>query len=115
MTDSVLTPQPVQAESNRTVWKYTYPVADAQEIEIPMLAEFHPIGRMLPHHWFELWAEVNPNAMPQKRTLYVCGTGHPVPDFSEYVTTLFDGPLVWHIYLSLYNPDVQPHAMTPHE
>jgi len=45
-----------------------------------------------------LWAEV-PDGFPvETRTFRVIGTGWDVPDLGTYLGTVFDGPLVWHVY-----------------
>jgi len=45
-----------------------------------------------------LWAEVPDDTPVITRTFRVIGTGWDVPDPGIYLGTVFDAPLVWHVY-----------------
>lgn len=92
----------------RTIWKYDVPVTDKVVLEVPDGAKFLPFvadqhgtnGRVL-----QLWAEVDTRRAEthpmEKVSIYVVGTGNPMPDEvgnHGYLGSVVSGPFVWHVY-----------------
>lgn len=47
-----------------------------------------------------MWALVDPDSPKEKRVVHVVGTGEQiVGDLGEYIGTVQQGPLVWHVFL----------------
>jgi hypothetical protein len=45
-----------------------------------------------------LWAEVELDKETEPRPIQIVGTGMIVPDKRVYISTVQDGPFVWHLY-----------------
>lgn len=83
----------------RTIWKYQLTTTDTQTISMPAGARI--LCAQLQHGTPNLWAEVDPAAPPEPRTIRIYGTGNPAPDKpGQYVGTyqLYDGAFVGHVY-----------------
>lgn len=88
-----------------TIWKYTLAFVTEQKIEMPDCASILSCGAQ--NDQVQIWAMVDPDALQgtkgQKRTLFIVGTGHPLPRdhrdlrFIGTVQTA-GGQLVWHIF-----------------
>lgn len=85
---------------------YKYPLTLIEKGDGIALAEFLPkhvceIKKVAIQNreWF-VWCEVNLDK-PSKssRTLYIIGTGRPVPYGKNYLDSVFDRVYVWHIYV----------------
>jgi hypothetical protein len=80
----------------RTVWKFPLEITDQQVIEV------HGIPRVVlvaiqngtPCIWMEM--DTDERKVPMR--LYIVGTGHSVPPFTQHVVSFLDGRFVWHIY-----------------
>lgn len=48
-----------------------------------------------------LWALVNPSEPTQEYRIHVLGTGWDISFTGEHVTTVFQGPFVWHLFKEL--------------
>jgi len=60
---------------------------------------FRPLRVMIQEESVCLWYEtVNSPVNPRDCTIFVVGTGNPVPSKATYVDSVIDGPFVWHIY-----------------
>ena len=83
----------------KTIWKYKLEIADVQEVGIPLNANIihagaDPIGGLC------LWAEVDTDIPPCTRTVYLRGTGHPLPPpEAKHIGSAVFGPFVWHVYI----------------
>lgn len=84
----------------KTIYKYPLPIADGGTFQMPPNAEIMHTGRD-PLGVYCVWALVDTDDMHGcTRILHVYGTGWPLPDDpGTYLTTVIDGPLVWHWYL----------------
>jgi len=89
---------------NNTIWKYQFKLADEVEIELPFCCEILDIQMASSISSgmgeFELWAYVDSREDRMfKHTLRIYGTGHECHEkMMDYVKTLKDGQLVWHIF-----------------
>lgn len=86
---------------------YKYPVTiteKPQPLELPRTAKILHVGMQSTQ--LVLWAEVDPNEPLVRRTVTVIATGQPFPrglgsdNPGDHVGTVFDGPYVWHIFIS---------------
>lgn len=84
----------------KTVWKFSIPVADVVEIEMPQGAEILHVNEQ--HHCPTIWALVDPSQPMEKRQFRFAGTGHPIQEehIGKFIGTFFqfDGSLVFHIF-----------------
>lgn len=83
-----------------TIHKFSFKVDDTVKVALPNGAVIRHVGKQggPPGH-LTLWAEVNPDKPTVERTLFVRGTGHPLPDGAiSFLGTVMDGPFVWHVY-----------------
>ncbi len=85
-----------------TIWKYELRITDgAQSIEMPGHARV--LSAAMQDSALVLWALVTPGSNPKSvRRFVVHGTGHPIPHQASMryvpVSTVQDGPLVWHVF-----------------
>ena len=86
----------------RTTWKYSIPVLDRFELDLPKAARFLHVAAQgeLGQMWFEI---PDREAERVKRGFFVQGTGGWLPDEYAYRGTFMfdrpgDGPAVWHLY-----------------
>ena len=75
---------------------YKYDVSDIPKI---------PTGSKLLHiapqdGELKLWCEVYPSNPPGGFEALGCGTGFIVPEHLGHAGTWFEGPFVWHLYVS---------------
>jgi hypothetical protein len=105
----------VRGDGTRTTWKYSIPVLDLFQLELPKgarllhVAAHGELGQM----WFEI---PDRNAERVKRGFFDHGTGNWLPDGYAYRGTFMfdrpgDGPAVWHLYERVGNdpfPEVEP-------
>ncbi len=86
----------------KTIWKFSIEIDDRQTVEMPRDAEILTAQFQGGH--LCLWALVDANEMPDKRTIEVFGTGNPVRvDMGverKYIATAQEPsrPLVWHVF-----------------
>lgn len=91
----------------KTVWKFALPVnvlsaSFSSVFQIPKGAKFLHCREQGGH--LGLWFEVDPDAVKEKRTFQLFGTGTgPIRNGLEYVGTgiFADGELVLHVYESV--------------
>jgi hypothetical protein len=89
----------------KSVYKYTLPVIDAQTVLFMLRGAriVHVDSQGIDHGSVQIWAIVDPSLAPddtEARAFSVYGTGHDVPDESDYVGTALaaNGALVWHVF-----------------
>ena len=84
------------------VFKYELPIDDVVQIEMPIKAIILDVdfqGKGL-----YLWAVVDPDAITEKRTFRIAGTGHPLEvgaytlDYFYYIKTVMIDGLVFHVF-----------------
>ena len=99
-----------------SVWKFPLTMLSGDEVEVIM-----PQGAEILHfdaqsESFNLWARVNPDAMPEPRRFRLAGTGHSLPtDGLSHVGTILSGPFVWHLFeLRKRDPDEEAEG-GPHQ
>ena len=83
----------------RTIYKYPIEITDSQEIEMPISAE--PIHAGLdPQGTPCVWAKVRTDNKKDSVTIYVVGTGNPIPRMArKHIGSFNQGPFVWHIFI----------------
>jgi hypothetical protein len=88
-----------------TIWKYTLALLTQQQVEMPNEASILSCGSQ--NDEVQIWAMVDSTALAgtkgQKRTLFIVGTGHPLPRSASelrFIGTVqtHNGKLVWHIF-----------------
>ena len=89
----------------KTIYKYPLVITDRQEIKVPKDAKFIHVDMQSKNGGvpeMNLWCEVETENRPSPRTIYIFGTGHPMPSDVklEYINSvqMMNGSLVWHIY-----------------
>ncbi len=82
------------------IYKYPLELADRGVVAMPAGSKILTVQTQ--HNVICLWAEVEPDGVPEQRTFAVIGTGHAdiPPANRDYIGTVqqFDGSLVWHVY-----------------
>lgn len=81
------------------VYKYELDLTDVNEITMPMGAEIIH-ANIDPHGSPCVWAVVNPENKPQRKLIYIRGTGQPLPDNCIHLSSFRQGPFIWHVFLS---------------
>jgi hypothetical protein len=80
----------------KTVWKFDVPFHHVINIWMPEGA------RVLTVQYQEgiprIWVEVDTTKPTTSRGFLWFGTGHPLEDGAQYIGTLQEGALVWHLY-----------------
>jgi len=78
------------------VWKFELEVVDEQEIGIPPNAKVLHVeaqGSSLC-----MWCLVDPTKRPLPTTVWITGTGRPVPQFAVHLGTAQVRAMVWHVW-----------------
>ena len=78
------------------IWKYPLVLKDEQKIQMPLVA--WPLCVQMQNGQPMLWMKVDPTSESVESTIYIVGTGHPVPDGRSYVGTFQVPPFVWHVF-----------------
>lgn len=79
-----------------TVYKYKIHTVESQVIDMPAGARILTAADQA--GMFCLWALVDTNKGIVSRRIYIKGTGHVVPELSEYVATIHQSGFVRHIF-----------------
>lgn len=82
---------------SKVVWKYAMAPAYMWRIVEIDEAGF-AVKSSTSRNILQAWFVVNPDATPVKRHFLTVPTGGSVPADYTYIDTIFDGPLVWHIF-----------------
>lgn len=85
----------------KTIYKYPIEITDYQTIKIPINAKIIHTG-LDPHGIPCLWAMVDlTNNQTQTITIYVVGTGNPIPNnVRQHIGSFNQGLFVWHIFIN---------------
>jgi hypothetical protein len=79
-----------------TIWRFDVGLFGAT-VEIPAGATIVHVG--IVREAIHIWARVNPEAATIERRFQVLPTGAPFdPADGQYVGTVIDEPLVWHVF-----------------
>ena len=85
-----------------SIWKFPLSVDDRSYAVVLMPREATVISAQMQLGRLCVWAHVDTNAVVEKRTFRVFGTGWEMPsDFTEiyrFIATVQDEPFVWHVY-----------------
>ena len=82
---------------SRTVWKFPIPYDDEFTVKLPVDAKIVHLDSQLSGLY--MWAIITDETTYIKdRSFYLRGTGHYIPEDAEYVGTIMDNPMVWHIF-----------------
>lgn len=82
------------------IWKYELEITDVQFITIPMI-RLHFLSAQMQNGKLCVWVKGMPVKDDAKRvTFYIYGTGLTVDDddIKEYIGTVQDGSMVWHVF-----------------
>lgn len=85
----------------KTIWKFKLNVVDKESVVIPQGAQF--LDAQMQGGVLTLWAVVDPHANIAKKTVYVRGTGHDMPEEDvEHIGTVQERAhaLVWHVFIA---------------
>lgn len=98
----------------RTIWKFTLPVTDRPQVEMPRGAvilaarilggESYDLMDALSTQEVSVWATVDPSEPMVLRTFCIVGTGRPLPTGPlTYIATMpmQGGALIWHLFEDL--------------
>jgi hypothetical protein len=80
-----------------TIWKFQLDLFDEQQIILPVGAKI--LTAQINQGSICLWAEVEAYAKKENRSIFIVGTGHPLPNcVTKYIATVQADNFVWHIY-----------------
>lgn len=84
------------------VFKYPLRVTDVQTVPLPVAARPLSVQIQRTTDDLTLWALVSDAAPVVPREVYVVGTGRPADHVvgCDFLGTLQDGPLVWHVFIT---------------
>lgn len=83
----------------RTIFKYPIEITNRQIITSPLCSEIRHVG-LDPSGQPCMWAEADFDLPPDPWTLYIIGTGHPIPnEATRHIGSFVQGPFVWHAYI----------------
>lgn len=97
----------------RTIWRQTIDIVDDQPITAPGLGRVLSVGN---YRAFgpEVWFEVDTEQVDLRRTIWIVGTGNPIPDecqrYADYIGHFYanSGRFVGHVYASRIAYEVAP-------
>lgn len=94
-------------EPEKTIWRYTLPITDHHEIDMPAAARVLTAQRRGSDRELDVWAYVDPSADLEPVTFRTAGTGHPIGpaphprglwrDLST--VQVADAQLVFHVFV----------------
>lgn len=80
-----------------TIWKYPLVSHGVISINMPQGAEV--LSAQMQLGFVTLWALVGPRTVYEMRTFLVVGTGNALPPANlSHISTILDGPYVWHVF-----------------
>lgn len=83
----------------KTVWKFPLHIAGTQYVSMPAHSRALHAG-LDPNGQPCVWATVLTNMAPVEHTVYISGTGHPVPDGdNRHIGSFNHGPFEWHVWV----------------
>jgi hypothetical protein len=80
-----------------TIWKYHIEITDRQIISVQAGAEIVHVGPdndRVP----SVWCLVDPEKPKEELTVFIVGTGMPIPNMTKYRGSFTDDPFVWHVF-----------------
>lgn len=80
------------------IYKYPLLIVDEQEVEMPMGSGIMSV--QMQNGQPCLWALVDTDNTPEKRKIFIRGTGHPADGMGRYISTfqMKGGELVFHAF-----------------
>ena len=91
-------------DTKPTIWKYNLKLIDEQIVKIPPPTRFLSVA--IQDGQIAVWVVVKPDAPPEPVHFTIRGTGHALTGAEgEYVGTVQDHGLVWHIFAANFNAD----------
>ena len=96
----------------KTIWKFPVYTGDVsvgvygkREIEAPFGVEFIHVGHQ--NGELCLWGLVEDENTPESVTVYITGTGTPMPDVNlKYIGSSWQSPFMWHVWIEEKMPSV---------
>lgn len=87
----------------KTIYKYTLPIQDRIELQIPKKAFRLHVG--MQGLDLQLWALIDTDDEVVTRVLYIVGTGKPLPKEADvFLGSVQDRQFVWHVFTSSSDP-----------
>lgn len=83
---------------DRVVYKYEIDLT--QGTTVKACAPAKPVHFARQDSSYCVWVEQQVGQPDTTIEFYVVGTGHPIPEGFEHVSSILDGPFVWHLYRS---------------
>lgn len=83
----------------KTIWKYSIPIEDDIEIEMPHGAEILCVQMQGGEP--RLWVLIDPEGLMTTRRFRLAGTGHPIEEIGlKYIGSfqMLNGRLVYHLF-----------------
>lgn len=82
----------------KTIWKFPIRLTDEQLVTMPR--DSAALSCQMQDGQLCLWAFVESDAPMETRTVRIVGTGHPLDEGGEqFIDTVQDGRLVWHVFI----------------
>ena len=81
------------------IWKFPIELRGLQYVEMPVGAKILYVAQQ--YDQVCLWAKINTNALKERRTIHVAGTGHSIPDCGmNYIGSVMmdGGAMVFHVF-----------------
>ena len=97
----------------KTIWKFQLPphpglavwVVDFEipQDPVPLSAALQQVPSNMPIDWpratrLTIWVQVDDKRRLRARRFAIVGTGHEVPQPARFISTVQDGPYVWHVF-----------------
>ena len=83
----------------KTIYKYPLEITDSQIIKMPINAEILHSG-LDPQGTPCVWAAVNTGNADEDQTVWIVGTGNPIPrQARRHLGSFVQPPYVWHAFL----------------
>ena len=85
----------------KVIWKYTLATLDKNPTPVSMPALAEILHCDMKNAYPTLWALVNPDVdVMQERSILMLETGHETPSNRNlrHISTVLDGPFVWHFF-----------------
>lgn len=83
----------------RTIWKHMLDVRDPRTWAVQASPRAAVLAaRAMSAQEIEVWVEFDPREEAVSLSLFIVGTGHPIPARACHECTVFAHPFVWHLY-----------------
>lgn len=81
-----------------TIWKFPIRITEEFDISLPVGAKILHVG-LDPNKDACLWVQHDCGSGTEEHTVFVVGTGNPVPDKAKtYIGSFVQTAFVWHVF-----------------